>query len=360
MSVPAQQAGWSEAAVADARLVIIDDLATNVELLEQILTRAGYRHILSTTRASEAVEFCLARQPDLLLLDLRMPDLDGFGVLELLAPLRHGADRFPVLVLTGDSSIQTRRRALTAGADDFLVKPIDRLEVVLRVRNMVEKHRLEVALRDENLRLEIAVRERTAELELARAEILHRLALATEFRDDDTHEHAQRIGRSAARLASAMGVDENTTRTIARAAPLHDIGKLAISDNILLKPGSLTEAEYTIMKTHTSIGAEMLAGSNSSVLRAAEEIAMTHHERWNGGGYPHSLAEEDIPLSGRIVAVADVFDALTHVRPYKLAWPIQKAVDEVLHEGGRRFDPRVVDAFMTFDHAALLASVEGS
>jgi putative two-component system response regulator len=325
-----------------------------------MLGNAGYSHVVLTTRATEAVELCLARPPDLLMLDMRMPGLDGFAVLELLAPVRIGADRFPVLVLTGDAAIETRRHALLAGADDFLLKPFDRLEVVLRVQNMVEKYRLQVALRHDNDRLEVAVAERTRELELARAEILDRLALASEFRDDDTHQHAQRIGRSAGQIATAMNLGVELVDTLARAAPLHDIGKLAISDLILLKPGPLTCDEYETIKTHTTAGAEMLAGSSSEVLRLAEQIALTHHEHWGGGGYPSNLAGDEIPLEGRIVAVADVFDALTHQRPYKPAWPIDRALEEVCRVRGTQFDPDVVEAFMDFDHAARITSVGGS
>jgi cyclic di-GMP phosphodiesterase len=204
------------------------------------------------------------------------------------------------------------------------------------------------------------VAQRTRDLEQARLEILNRLALAAEYRDDDTQEHAWRIGRTCALLALAVGLPEGEAELIRRAAPLHDIGKIGIPDAILLKPGRLSGAEFGVIKTHTTIGAEILSGSRSPLLVLAERIARTHHERWDGRGYPRGLAGEQIPLAGRIVAVADVFDALTHQRPYKEAWPVQQAVSEVLAQAGAQFDPRLVDAFSRLDHSTLLRSVKES
>jgi response regulator RpfG family c-di-GMP phosphodiesterase len=193
-------------------------------------------------------------------------------------------------------------------------------------------------------------------LEEARSETLQRLALAAEFRDDDTYEHTERVARAADLIAAEMRLPERTRSLLRQAAPLHDIGKLAISDRILLKPGRLTAEEFATVKTHTTAGAAILAGSNSDVLRLAEEIALTHHERWDGDGYPAGLRGEQIPLSGRIVALADVFDALTHSRPYKDAWPLREALTEIVAMAGRQFDPAVVTAFMALDgHAALAA-----
>ena len=341
----------------ETRLVIVDDKPANIELLHEMLTRAGYDDIVCTGEAAQAVRICREEPPDLLLLDLHMPGMDGFAVLERLATVRAGAGHFPVLVLTADPAIEARRSALAAGASDFLVKPIDHLEVVLRVRNLVTTHRLQAQLRDEKSMLEEAVRERTAELELARTEVLDRLALTTEFRDDETHEHAQRIGRSAARTAEAMGLRGELSEAIERAALLHDIGKVAIPDAILLKPAALTPGEFEVMKGHTTAGARILASSRSSLLGLAEEIARTHHERWAGGGYPEGLVGDRIPLPGRIVAVADVFDALTHARPYKPAWPVDQALSEVADQRGRQFDPDVVDGFLTLDAVELLGPV---
>jgi HD-GYP domain-containing protein (c-di-GMP phosphodiesterase class II) len=199
------------------------------------------------------------------------------------------------------------------------------------------------------------VAERTRDLEQARLEILDRLAIAAEYRDDATQEHAWRLGRTSALLALGLGLPDREVELIRRAAPLHDIGKIGIPDAILLKPGRLTYEEFEQIKTHTTIGAEILSGSRSQLLGMAERIALTHHERWDGRGYPRGLAGEQIPLPGRIVAVADVFDALTHERPYKPAWSLQEAVAEIPSQAGGQFDPDVVGAFLQLDHQTLLS-----
>jgi putative two-component system response regulator len=346
-----------DGSTAGPRLFVVDDEPANVELLGEVLGRAGYRDVVCTTDPRHAVELCTESAPDLLLLDLHMPQLDGFEVLALLDGVREGAGHFPVLMLTADTTLEARRRALASGATDFVVKPIDAVEVAIRVRNLVTMHRLQSQLRDEKALLEGAVRERTAELELAHGEILERLALAAEFRDDETQEHAQRIGRSAAMIAATLGVDADLCDAIGRAALLHDVGKLAIPDAILLKPTALTASEHDVIKTHTTIGARILASSRSDLLRVAEEIALTHHEHWSGAGYPRGLNGDRIPLSGRIVAVADVFDALTHSRPYKDAWPVPEALEEIAAQRGGQFDPDVVDGFLTLDPADLLEPV---
>ncbi len=341
----------------DARLLIVDDEEANLRLIARLLTQAGYRDVTITTDAPQAVMMCHEHPPDVLVLDLWMPELDGFGVLAALAGLRVGADHFPVLVLTGDVAIQTRRAALAAGADDFLTKPVDRLEAVLRVGNLIATHHVQQTLRDEKALLEDAVQERTVELELARSEALARLALASEYRDDITHEHAQRIGRTCRQLADAARAGRALIDLIDRAAALHDIGKLAVPDAVLLKPGPLDADEFALMQTHTTIGAEILGGTRSPLLQIGAEIALTHHERWDGTGYPGGLVGEKIPLCGRIVAVADVFDALTHARPYKDAWSVSKAVGAILGGGATHFDPDVLDAFAGLDHDALQAPI---
>jgi PAS domain S-box-containing protein len=202
--------------------------------------------------------------------------------------------------------------------------------------------------------LQASVNERTAELEESRRETLSRLAMAAEYRDDATHEHTERVGQTAALIARALGADPDIVDMLAQAAPLHDLGKLAISDSILLKPGRLAPEEFAIIAGHPQAGARILGGSGWGVLQMAETIALSHHERWDGTGYPRGLRAEEIPLVSRIVAIADVFDALTHDRPYKAAWDLEDALAEILAQAGRHFDPRVVDAFMTLDHAALV------
>ena len=194
--------------------------------------------------------------------------------------------------------------------------------------------------------LDEKVRERTKAVEAAQNEILERLAQATEYRDDDTGEHTQRVGANSALLAQALGLPPKQVELIRRAAPLHDVGKIGIPDHILLKPGKLTPEEFEVMKTHTLIGARMLSDGSSDLVRIAQSIALTHHERWDGSGYPYAIAGEAIPIEGRIVALADVFDALTHSRPYKKAWPVADAVAEITSQSGHQFDPQLVYVFI--------------
>jgi putative nucleotidyltransferase with HDIG domain len=209
-------------------------------------------------------------------------------------------------------------------------------------------------LEDQNHTLEDRVRARTSDLEAARVEILTRLASAAEYRDDATHQHTERVARTARQLALALGLSSDQADLLALAAPLHDIGKIGVPDAVLLKPGRLTDAEFVVMKTHAQVGANMLAGSDSPVLQIAARIAQHHHERWDGSGYPHGLRGEQIPLAARIVAVADALDALTHERPYKAGWSLQDALHEIFSQSGRQFDPRVIDALHELDHSQLL------
>jgi putative two-component system response regulator len=335
-------------------ILAVDDEEANVLLLRRVLERGGHTSVTTTTDPAQVPALFLEMQPRLLLLDLHMPRIDGFELMERLGSLSPERGNIPFLVLTADVTEEAKRRALSLGARDFLTKPLDHIELLLRVRNLLQVQQLQEKLFAHNANLEELVAERTLDLEQARLEILERLALAAEYRDDATQEHAWRIGRTCFLLALGLGLPAVEVELIRRAAPLHDIGKIGIPDAILLKPGKLTDAEFEQVKTHTTIGAEILSGSSNSLLRMAERIALTHHERWDGHGYPSGLAGEHIPLPGRIVAVADVFDALTHERPYKHAWSIAEAVAEIFHQGGMHFDPAVVSAFVRLDHAALL------
>jgi PAS domain S-box-containing protein len=213
-------------------------------------------------------------------------------------------------------------------------------------RDVSVQHEAKEQLADSARLLEAKVAERTSELDDARTELLQRLAVAAEYRDDDTFQHTERVGNEAAQIAAPLGLDSGQIELLREAAPLHDVGKLAISDSILLKPGKLTVEEFEIMKTHAAAGARVLSGSSSPVLQMATVIAATHHERWDGNGYPAGLAGEAIPLVGRVVAVADVFDALTHDRPYKSAWPLEEAIAEIRRGAGTQFDPQVAAAFL--------------
>ena len=340
-------------------ILAVDDEESNLLLLRQILERDGYINVETTTEPLRVAEMFAKCRPRLVLLDLHMPQIDGFELMERLATMTGERRSIAYLVLTADATEETKRRALSMGARDFLTKPLDRTELLLRVRNLLRVEDLQDRLFERNANLEDEVAERTRDLEQARLEILERLALAGEFRDDDTQEHARRIGRTCALVAMELGLPNREIELIQRAAPLHDIGKVGLPDAILLKPGRLTDGEFETMKTHTTIGAEILSGSSSPVLAMAEQIALTHHERWDGHGYPHGLSGEYIPLPGRIVSVADVFDALTHERPYKRAWPLHEALAEISQQAGRQFDPDVLQAFSRLDHATLFSDMVG-
>jgi putative two-component system response regulator len=328
-----------------AHILIVDDQKHNVLLLERILRRGGYHNVQSTTNPAQVGELCATLAPDLILLDIHMPHIDGFAILAELRARYPPPSYVPVLALTADSTRETRERALLAGARDFLNKPFDSTEVLLRIGNLLETRQYYLQLERQNAALEERVLARTRQLEMAQYEILTRLALAAEFRDDATGKHAQRVGRISALLAEALALPTEQTQLVRRAAPLHDVGKIGIPDRLLLKPGKLTPAEFALMQAHTLIGANLLAGSEFPLLRVAEDIARSHHERWDGTGYPESLAGDNIPIVGRIAAVADVFDALTHDRPYKRAWATADAVSEIERQAGRQFDAAVVAAF---------------
>jgi putative two-component system response regulator len=328
----------------NARILIIDDERPNVDLLRRLLTRAGFHRLEATIDPREATALYIRFRPDLILLDLHMPHLDGLSVMDNLNEIVE-ASYLPILMLTGDIAPEARREALARGAKDFVNKPFDNDEVLLRIRTLLETRFLYLQIQSHNQMLEAKVRERTRELESAQIEIIERLALAAEFRDDNTGQHTERVGQMAALLAKEMALPDSQVALIRRAAPLHDVGKLGVPDTILLKLGRLTDEEFAVVKTHTIIGARILSGSRFPILRLAEEIAFNHHERWDGDGYA-GIARDAIPLAGRIVAVADVFDALTQKRPYKPAWTVDDAVAEIDRQRGRQFDPMLVDAFL--------------
>jgi putative two-component system response regulator len=344
----------------DAKILIVDDQDANMRLLMRILKKANYKNIMTISDPREVLHCFSMFQPDLILLDLMMPYLTGFEVMELLRPLVAQDDYLPILVLTADATSEAKHKALSMGAHDFLTKPLDTAEVLLRVNNLLRTRILHLLLSVRNRGLEDEVAERTSELREAHIEILERLAIAAEYRDDETGQHVLRVSNTAVLLASALGVPDRDLELIRRASQLHDVGKIGIPDDILLKLGKLTSAEFEVMKTHTTIGARILSGANSALVRMASSIAYTHHERWNGLGYPNGLSGNRIPLEGRIVAVADVFDALTHRRPYKEAWPIEEALAEIKRQSGAQFDPTVVEAFFELHKQAHTSAEEVS
>ncbi len=328
----------------NARILIVDDEAGNVDVLRRVLERAGFHRLETTTDPREAASMYVRLRPDLILLDLHMPHMDGLAVMDRLNEIAE-ASYLPILMLTGDIAPEARREALSRGAKDFVNKPFDSDEVLLRIRTLLETRFLYLQIQSHNQMLEAKVRERTRELEAAQIEIIERLARAAEFRDDNTGQHTERVGQMAALIARQLGLPDSQVALIRRAAPLHDVGKIGVPDTILLKLGRLTDDEFAIVRTHTSIGARILSGSRFPILRLAEEIAFNHHERWDGEGYA-GISRDAIPLAGRIVAVADVFDALTQKRPYKSAWPVDEAIAEIDRQRGRQFDPTLVDSFL--------------
>jgi len=349
----------SDALREEARILVVDDQRANVLLLERMLREAGYRDIETTTDPRLALDLFTRFEPDIVLLDLMMPHLDGFQVMAKLEQVVSQGDYRPILVLTADVNEETKRRALAGGAKDFLTKPFDVQEVLLRIGNILETRRLHRKLQRQNEVLEKRVRERTLELEEAYIETMERLALAAEYRDDDTGQHTIRVGLTASMVARELGLSTPDVELIERAAGLHDIGKIGVPDNILLAPRKLTAEEFEVVKTHTSIGAKILSGSRSPLLRMAETIAWAHHERWDGSGYA-GIRGPDAPLVGRITTVADVFDALTHDRPYKTAWPVEEAIAEISEQSGRQFDPQVVEAFLLVQEREVNLSVGGN
>jgi len=346
--------------------MIVDDEGINIRIVRKYLQKVGYGGFVEVTDSTEAFDIMVEEKPDLVLLDVMMPDVDGLAILHL-ARSEPSLRDLPIIILTAASDGSTKLEALDLGATEFLTKPVDRVELLLRVRNalLVKSHLDELAAHSEIL--EHLVRERTHELERSRKEIVNCLARAAESRDGDTGQHVIRVGAYSGVIARELGFPDSYVELLEEAAKLHDVGKIGIPDAILLKPGKLEPHEYQLMKSHCSLGTDIIHARNgirredvdspqsridqitthagSPLLKLAAVIAQTHHEKWDGSGYPFGLQGEQIPIEGRVVAVADVFDALNNSRPYKKAFPLKRCF-EILRDGrGSHFDPRVVDAF---------------
>lgn len=336
--------------IKQANILVVDHQKLNITVITKILTHDGYTGIQSTQDPFSVVSFCEEENIDLIILDINMPKLDGFGVIKSLREDLSESQIPPVLVVTDVVSQEFRREALICGARDYIVRPFDMREFLARVHNLLEVWQANQIVEFQKEILEQKVQERTKELRAAhdelqdsRLDVVWRLGRAAEYRDNETGMHIIRMSQIAAMLARAYGMDEEEADLLLVACPMHDIGKLGIPDRVLLKPGQLNKEEWEIMQTHAQIGADILVGGESDLMIMAHEIALTHHEKWDGSGYPNGLKGENIPLTGRISALADVFDALTSERPYKKAWSVDEAMDFIRSESGKHFEPRLVE-----------------
>lgn len=354
--------------IRKSRILIVDDEPLVARVVGRFLEADGYTNISTISDSRQAFECMLTQQPDIVLLDIMMPHLSGIGILKLRQTderLKH----VPVLILSASSEKTVKREALELGATDFLAKPVDPIDLILRVRNSLIVKQHQDYLRDYAVELEKQVQSRTRQIEASREQIIHCLAKAAEFRDHETGAHVIRVGKYAAVIARQLGFETNWCRQIELAAQLHDVGKIGIPDSILLKPGKLSREEFDIIKEHCRLGCEIMeplaraaaaalkkdtrgpigtgmdSPMDSPILGLAANIARTHHEKWDGTGYPDGLQGESIPIEGRITCVADVFDALGSERPYKSRFPREKCLEIMLSERGSRFDPAVLDAF---------------
>jgi len=334
-----------------AKILVVDDEDRNLRLMEAILTPLGYEVILARD-GEEALEKVREVSPDVILLDIMMPKMDGFKVARQLKE-EEETRIIPIVMVTALKEVDDRVKALEVGADDFLTKPVDKTELKARVRSLLKVKAYHDHMRDYQKELEAEVARRTEQLrqafekiKAASLETIYRLSRAAEYRDEDTGAHIQRMSHYAATVARKIGLDDSTAETILYAAPMHDVGKIGIPDRILLKPGKLDPDEWEIMKQHTIIGGKILEDSDAGFIKLAEVIALTHHEKWDGSGYPKGLKGLKIPLAGRITAIADVFDALTSKRPYrKEPFSLEKTFGIIKEGRGSHFDPEVVDAF---------------
>ena len=319
-----------------AVVLIVDDIPQNISLLNSALM--DVYTIKVATSGQQAIDICLSMHIDIILLDVMMPEMDGFETCRQLKKNPLTSD-IPVIFVTAHGEIKDESMGFACGAADYITKPIRMPIVRSRIKT-------QLALHDQSRALELLVQERTAELNESRLEILHRLGSAGEYRDNETGLHVVRVCNYSRIIARALGLPDGEAELLHNVAALHDTGKIGIPDRILFKPGKLDNDEWKVMRTHSEIGYNIIGTHQNSLLRAAATVAMTHHERWDGFGYPQRLKGSAIPLFGRIVAVADVFDALTSERPYKKAWPVAAAVEEIVRCRGAHFDPQLVDVFL--------------
>lgn len=325
-------------------VLIVDDSQTNQIVMETLLHALGAREVAAFQDPLEALQWVGEGRPDLIIIDYLMPQMDGISLIRKIRQIEQ-IRHTPIIMVTTTDLKRVRIDALDAGATDFISRPIDPLEFKVRARNLLALGEAQARLNDTAAWLTEEVRKKTIDLEDREKEIIFRLSRSVEFRDEETGGHIERMASYSRVIAQALGFSDEYCETLYLAAPLHDVGKLAVADAILLKRGPLTPAERAEMQKHVSYGGAILSDSSSAIMQLAQEIALSHHERWDGNGYPAKLVGEAIPVAGRITALADVFDALTSDRPYKKAWSPEAARDYITSESGKHFDPKCVNAF---------------
>ena len=344
----------------DARILVVDDQRINLDFAASVLRQAGYTNFETIEDPREVVPNVQAHGVDLILCDLRMPRLDGYGVMKALEDIIPSNSYVPIVIITADPTTEARQRALSLGAKDFLTKPLDPTEVVLRIANLLETRSFHLRLQARSERLEDVVVQRTRalsvalerveamqeDLRLSQQETVKRLSMAAELRDPASGAHIERMSKYCMLLAETIGIDSDRAETIRIASQMHDVGKIAIPDSILLKPGPLDHKERLEMQRHSEIGRRILAGSRSDLMDTAATIAGTHHERVDGRGYPQGLRGKEIPVEGRIAAIADVFDALTSDRVYRPAVPAPDALELMASGAGSHLDAELLDEFL--------------
>lgn len=328
------------------KVLIVDDNPTNLLMFKTLVARFEDCEPLTFAVPAEALAWCGNHEPDLILLDYMMPEIDGVTFLDRFRAIR-GMNEVPVIMVTADHEKEVRHRALESGANDFLTKPIDKTEFMARMKNTLALRRGQRALENRAEWLAGEVRKALTAVEAREREAIFLLAKAAEYRDPETGAHILRMSHHSRLIGERMGLGAEELDLLLAAAPMHDVGKVGIPDAILLKPGKLDDMEFAVMKQHAVIGWKILQGHSAGnrILETAAEIALAHHEKFDGSGYPNGTKGTDIPLVGRIVAVADVFDALTSVRPYKRAWSVDEAASFIHQNAGQHFDPDCVDAF---------------